>query len=150
MTRQVGEELAQAVALGIARFVAEIAGRHLVGLIAYDQVPVTVARLQLLLHLLVARELVEAGDDEVGFEEPVAAAGGFELVIGEDLEGQLEAPVELILPLFGQRARTDDQAALEVAAGDQLLDQQAAMIVLPAPGSSASRKRSGERGSIAS
>ena len=121
VTGQVGEELAQAVALGIAQFVAEIAGRHLVGLIAYDQVPVTVARLQFLLDLLVAREFVEAGDHEIGFEEPVAGAGGFELVVGEDLEGQLEAPVELILPLFGQRARTDDQAALEVAAGDHLL-----------------------------
>ena len=125
LTRQVGEEPAQAVALCVAKLVAEIAGRHLVGLIAYDQVPVAVARFQFLLHILVAGEFVEAGDDEVCFKEPVAGAGGFELVVGEDLEGQLEAAVELVLPLFGQRAGADDQTALEVAAGDQLFDEQA-------------------------
>ena len=36
----------------------------------------------------------------------------------------MEAAVELVLPLLGEAARADDQAALEVAAGDQLLDQQ--------------------------
>ena len=122
---QVGEELAEAVALGIARFAAEVAGRHLVGFVAYDEVPVAVAGLEFLLHFFVAGELVEAGDDEVGLEEPVAGAGGFELVVGEDFEGQLEAAVELVLPLFGEAAGTDDEAALEVAAGDQLLDEEA-------------------------
>ena len=82
-------------------------------------------RLELLLHVLVAGELVEPGDDQVGLEEPVAGAGGFELVVGQDLEGQVEAAVELVLPLLGQAARADDQAALQVAAGDQLLDEQA-------------------------
>ena len=82
-------------------------------------------RLELLLDVLVARELVEPGDDEVGFEEPVAGAGGLELVVGQDLERQVEAAVELVLPLLGQAAGADDQAALQVAAGDQLLDEQA-------------------------
>ena len=58
-------------------------------------------------------------------QEPVAGAGGLELVVGQDLERQMEAAVQLVLPLLGQAARADDQAALEVAAGDQLLDQQA-------------------------
>ena len=58
-------------------------------------------------------------------QEPVAGAGGFELVVGEDLEGQVEAAVELVLPLLGQAAGADDEAALQVAAGDQLLDEQA-------------------------
>ena len=124
MARQVGEELAEAVALGIARFAAEVAGRHLVGFVADDEVPVAVAGLEFLLHFLVAGEFVEAGDDEVGLEEPVAGAGGFELVVGEDFEGELEAAVELILPLFGEAAGTDDEAALEVAASDQLLDEE--------------------------
>ena len=121
---EVGEELAEAVALGIARFAAEVAGRHLVGLVADDEVPVAVAGLQFLLYFLVAGELVETGDDEVGLKEPVAGAGGFELVVGEDFERKLEAAVELILPLFGEASGTDDQAALEVAAGDQLLDEE--------------------------
>ena len=124
LARQVGEELAEAVALGIARFAAEVAGRHLVSLIANDEVPVAVAGLEFLLHFFVAGEFVEAGDDEVGLEEPVAGAGGFELVVGEDFEGQLETAVELVLPLFGQPAGTDDEAALEVAAGDQPLYEE--------------------------
>ena len=58
-------------------------------------------------------------------EEPVAGARGLELVVGEDLEGQVEAAVELVLPLLGEAAGADDEAALEVAARDQLLDEQA-------------------------
>jgi hypothetical protein len=37
----------------------------------------------------------------------------------------VKAPVEFVLPLFGQAAGADDQAALQVAAGDQFLDEQA-------------------------
>jgi hypothetical protein len=72
----------------------------------------------------------------------------FELVVGQDFEGQIEAAIELVLPLLGETSRADDETALQVAAGDQLLDQSPAMMVLPAPGSSASRKRSGWRGSM--
>ena len=99
-------------------------GRQLVRLVADDEVPARVGRLQLLLHVLVARQLVEAGNDEVALQEPVAGPGGFELVVGEDLEGELEPAGQLVLPLFGEAARTDDQAALQVPAGDQLLDQE--------------------------
>ncbi len=72
--------------------------------------------------------------DEVVLEEPVAGAGGLELVVGEDLERQVEAPVELVLPLLGEAAGADDEAALEVAAGDQLLDEQARHDGLPGAG----------------
>ena len=118
------EELAEPVALGVLDLAAEEGGRHLVGLVADHEVPAAIGRLELLLHVLVAGQLVEAGDDEVGLQEPVAGARGFELVVGEDLEGQLEPAVELVLPLLGQAAGADDQAALEIAPGDQLLDQQ--------------------------
>ena len=123
--RQRREELAEPVALGVLDLAAEEGGRHLVRLVADDEIPAAVGRLQLLLHVLVARELVEPGDDEVGFQEPVAGAGGFELVVGQDLERQMEAPVEFVLPLFGEAARADDEAALQVAARDQLLHEQA-------------------------
>ncbi len=53
-----------------------------------------------------------------------AGAGRFELVVGQDLEGKLEPALQLVLPLFGEAARADDQATLQVPAGDQLLDQQ--------------------------
>ena len=122
---RVDEQLPEPVALGVLDLAAEEGGRHLVRLVADDEVPAAIGRLELLLHILVARELVEAGDDQVGLQEPVAGAGGFELVVGEDLEREVESAVELVLPLLGQAARADDQAALEVAAGDQLLDEQA-------------------------
>ena len=93
-------------------------------LVADDQVVAAVRGAELLLHVLVARQLVEARDGEVVLEEPVAGAGGLELVVGQDLEGQVEAAVQLVLPLLGQAAGADDEAALEVAASDQLLDEQ--------------------------
>jgi hypothetical protein len=96
-----------------------------VGLVADDEIPPAVGRCQLGLHVLVAGELVEPGDDEVVLQEPVAGAGGFELIVGENLEGELEAVEELVLPLVGEAARADHKAALKVAARDELLHEQA-------------------------
>ena len=96
----------------------------LVRFVADDEIPAAIRRLQLLLHVLVARQLVEPGDDEVGFQEPIAGARRFQLVVGQDFERQMEAAVQLVLPLLGEAAGADDEAALEIAAGDQLLDQQ--------------------------
>ena len=123
--RQGREELAEPVALGVLQLAAEDRGRHLVRLVADHEIPAAIGRLELLLHVFVAGELVEAGDDQVGFQEPVAGARGFELVVGEYLEGQMEAAVELVLPLLGEAAGADDEAALEVAACNQFLDEQA-------------------------
>ena len=81
--------------------------------------------------------------------EPVAGAGGLELVVGEDLERR------------GRTSRTARPATARPGCPGQTIRQRCrsprtisslmsspAMIVLPAPGSSASRKRSGWRGSI--
>ena len=81
------QQLAQPVALRVLDLAAEERGRHLVRLVAHDKVPATVGRLQLLLDVLVAGELVEPGDGEVGLQEPVAGAGRFELVVRQDVEG---------------------------------------------------------------
>ena len=67
------------------------------GLLLATRVP---RHLQLLLHVLVARQLVQTGNDEVRLQEPVAGAGGFELVVGEDLERKLKPAVQLVLPLY--------------------------------------------------
>ena len=83
-----------------------------------------VGRPELLLHVLVAREFVEPGDGEIGFDEPVAGARGFQLVVGQNLEGKVKAPVEFVLPLLGEAAGADNQAALEIAARDQFPDEQ--------------------------
>ncbi len=125
VAREAREQLAEPVALGVLDLAAEEGGRELVRLVADDEVVAAVRGAELLLHVLVARELVEARDGEVVLEEPVAGAGGLELVVGQDLERQMEAPVEFVLPLLDEAAGADDQAALEVAAGDQLLDEQA-------------------------
>ena len=116
---------AEPVALGVLDLAAEEGRRHLVRLVADDEVPAAIGRLRASACTSSLRdELVEPGDDEVGFQEPVAGARRFELVVGQDLERQVEAAVELVLPLLGEAARADDQAALQVAAGDQLLDQE--------------------------
>ena len=81
------------------------------GLVADDEVPPTFRRAELGLHVLVPRELVEPGNGEVVFQEPVAAAGGFELVVGDDLEWELELARQLVLPLLDQAAGADDEAA---------------------------------------
>ena len=122
--RQTRQELAEVIALGVFDFAAEERGRELVRLVADDQVPTAFRDLELLLHVFVAREFVETGDDEVVFEEPVAGTRRFELVVGQDFERKLEAAVKFILPLLGQAAGADDEAALQVAAGDQFLDEQ--------------------------
>jgi hypothetical protein len=123
--RQRGEQLAQPIALGVLDLAAEEGGRHLVRLVADHQVPAAIGGLQLLLDVLVAGKLVEPGDGQVGLQEPVAGPRSFQLVVGEDLEGQVEALVKLVLPLLGQAAGADDQAALQVAPGDEFLDEQA-------------------------
>jgi len=119
------EQLAEAVTLGVLDLTAKEGGGHLVGLVRDDEIPGGFGDGELGLDVLVPAELVEAGDDEVVFEEVVAGAGGLEVVVGDDLEGEVEAAVELVLPLLGEAAWADDEAAFEVAAGDEFLDEQA-------------------------
>ena len=51
-------------------------------------------------------------------------ACGYQLVVGQDVKGQMKTPIELVLPLFGQTARADHEAAMQIAAHDQLLDEE--------------------------
>ena len=78
----------------------------------------------LALQVLVARELVEARDEQVALVEGVAARGR-DAVGGEDVEGQVELLVELHLPLVHEGPGRDDQAPLERAADEELADEQA-------------------------
>ena len=73
--RAAGEQLAQAVALGVLDFAAEEAGGHLVRFVAHHQVVAAVRRGQQGLHLCAAGQLVQPGDGQVVFQEPVAGAG---------------------------------------------------------------------------
>jgi hypothetical protein len=120
-TREPREELGEPVALGVLDLAAEEGGGELVRLVADDEVVAAIRRGELRLYGLVAGELVEPRDGEIVLQEPVARAGGLELGVGQDLEGQVKTAVQLVLPLLGQAAGTDHQAALEVTAGDELL-----------------------------
>jgi hypothetical protein len=68
--------------------------------------------LQLELNVLIAGELVEPRDGEIRFQEPVAGARRLQLVVGQDVERQVEAAIKLVLLLLGQASRADDEAAL--------------------------------------
>src|SRR6202040_3728192 len=94
--RQTRQKLPEVIALGVFDFAAEEGGRELVRLVADHKVPTAFRDLQFLLYVLVARKLVETGDHEVVFQEPVAAMRRFELVIGQDLKGKLGTPIELV------------------------------------------------------
>ena len=93
-------------------------------LVADHEVPATVRRAELGLHVLVARELVEPGDGEIVLQEPIAGARSLQLVVGDNFERQLELSRQLVLPLLDQAAGADDEAALQVAPCDELLDEQ--------------------------
>ncbi len=124
MASQPGQELAKAITLGVFDFAAEKRGRKFVRLVADDEIEAAVRRTQLLLHILIAGELVEPGDDEVVFEKPIACTSSFELVIGENFKGQMKTTMEFVLPLFGETARANNEAPLEIAAGNEFLDEQ--------------------------
>ena len=124
VARQTRQQPPELVALGIPDFASEKRRRHLVRLVADHQVVAAVRGPELRVDILVAGQLVQPGDGEIGFEEPVAGTGCLELVIGQDVEREVEAAVKLVLPLLDQASRADHQTALEVAARDQLLDEQ--------------------------
>jgi hypothetical protein len=125
MARQGGKELSELVTLGIADLAAKRPGRHLVRFVADDQVPPAVRCLELLLNVLITRKLIEPGNHQIGFQEPVAGASSLQLVVGQNFERQVEAAIEFVLPLLGEAAGANDKASVEIAARDQLLHEQA-------------------------
>ena len=72
-----------------------------------------------------------------------SGAGGFELVVGQDLERKLESAVQLVLPLLGKLPGQTIRHRSRSPRATSSLISSPAMMVLPAPGSSASRKRNG-------
>jgi hypothetical protein len=63
-----------------------------------------------------------AGDEDCG--QLIGFEGGPEST-GAAAPGQVETPIQLVLPLFDEASGADDEAAPQVAPGDQLLDQEA-------------------------
>ena len=118
------EELSELIALCVLDLATKEAGGHLVCFITYHKVPPTIRGLQLLLNIFVARQFVESSYGKRSLDEPVTGPCGFELVVGQYLEGQVEAPIQLVLPLLSQAAGTNNQATLEVAPCNELLDEE--------------------------
>ena len=88
------------------------------GFVADDQVPIGL--LELGLGVFVPAQLVEPANGQWRFVEPVAGAGGLQSVVGHDLERQVKLAVEFVLPLLDEIAGADDEAALQVATGQQV------------------------------
>ena len=77
------------------------------GLIANDQVPIRLLQPGLDGHI--TAQLIQAGNGKVVLSKPVAGARRFQISMGQNLKGGLEALVEFILPPLHQTARADDQ-----------------------------------------
>lgn len=95
-----------------------------------------------------ARRHVQAHNQPVLLDEGIAGDRCFDLIAGKKIEVQAELLGHFLLPLFDEAAGRDNQTALQIAADQKLLDQQPGHDRLAGAGSSASRKRSGWRGSI--
>ena len=91
-------------------------------LIADDQIPL--GDLELFLQGFIPRELIQTADTKVCLSEYISAGGGFDAVIGQNLKAEMELGIQLVLPLFRQTAGRYDQTALQVAARDQLTDEE--------------------------
>ena len=145
-----GQTLRQLVSLRLLRLVPSAGaalrvGAALVRLVDDDQVPSLVPNP---LANVVLLGVVERGDDLRG-----AMPGVDQLVLvngGENDVKRLAKPAEhFVLPLDRQRGGAEDKHPVDGLAELHLLDaSRPAMMVLPAPGSSASRKRSRGWGSI--
>ncbi len=120
VTSDVAQLLAELEALGLLELAPEVVGAHPVGLVNDHEVPLRLGKLGE--QVLVASQLIHAGDQQWVLLERVGAEHRFAELRREDLEGEPELQVELVLPLVDEAARGDDEAALDVLAQDELLD----------------------------
>ena len=120
-TRQQPTEL---VALRLADLAAGVRRRHLVGLVAYHEIPLGFGRLELYMQVGVSSQLVEPRYSQIVLGEPVPAVGSSKAVAGGDVERQPELAGELLLPLFNETSGAYDKTTSDVTACHQLADQQ--------------------------
>ena len=57
------------------------------GLVADDQVPTALGRLELVLYVFVAREFVQPGNDKIVFAEPIPRTRSLKFIVGESKSG---------------------------------------------------------------
>jgi hypothetical protein len=79
------------------------------------------------LNVFIARELVQSGNGQVGFQKPVAGTCGLELVIGKNLKGQVEAPA--LFSLFSSERISTRYYLTLIALDNDLFDFKASVIL---------------------
>src|ERR1700745_4197993 len=98
MTGDVREQLTQLESLSLLQLACEVARAHPVRLINDRKIPRRVPELPL--KVVVARQVIHPGDQQVVFLEDVEIHTGIDHLRGEDLEGEPELEEELVLPLL--------------------------------------------------
>src|SRR5205085_8443261 len=91
--------------------------------IADDEVPIG-RGLKFRLQFIRARRHVEPQDQAVSLDERISGYGRLDLIARENLEGKVEFFRKLVLPLLDETARGDNETAFQIAADQQLLDEQ--------------------------
>ena len=119
--------LPQLEPLGLSQVRSVLVGGHFVGFVHYHQIPFFAPRglFQFRLQFLVAGQLVQAGDEQVFFQERVGGEGRLHHLPGENLKAQVELVVQLLLPLLHQRTGGHHQATEQGAPQHQLPDVKA-------------------------
>jgi hypothetical protein len=117
------EELTKSIALRVLDLTSDKRGRHLVCFVANNEVPVSVSQLRL--NVFVATELIETANGHWILREPVPGPRRLQFVVSQNLERKLKPLVQFVLPLFGKITGAHNQTSVQVAANQQLLDEQA-------------------------
>ena len=117
------DPLGEEAPLRLLDLAREELGRELVRLVEDDEVPVG-GVVEEELEVLVAAQLVEPGDQQVGVGERVARRRALDPIAGQEREVEVELLGELRLPLLDERPGGDDEAAAEVASDDELADEE--------------------------
>lgn len=113
------EELAEVETLGLSEFTTPPVGGHAVCLVDDDQVPF--AAREPVGDLLIARQLIHAGDHDRMCGKRVGVDAGVDQLTCEDGCGDAELGIEFVLPLIHEPAGRDDQQTREVAPQHQFL-----------------------------
>ncbi len=125
------EQLTQLKSFGLVDRIAEVIGRHLMGFVHDDQIPLCNG--QLFLELFTPGQLIQPGNEFVLIVKRIAGMGMLQKLPGEDGKDQSELLIEFILPLLHQAARTDNQNPLGISPHHQFANEQAGHDGLPGP-----------------
>ena len=123
MTGLLADQLPELVSFRVFDLIAEQIGRHPVRFVANHEVQIGCCP-QLGLQRLRTRRHVEAHDEAPALGERIACNRALNLLAADHLEIEGELLLLFVLPLLDEISGRHDQASLQVAADDQLLDEE--------------------------